>query len=102
MDQFEETFAQCKDPAERKSFIENLFSAADGDDGRVRVVITLRADFYHYCADYNGLPQALQAHQAYITAMTPDELREAITIPAKNNGWDFQPGLVDLILQDGS
>src|SRR5688572_21174948 len=32
--------------------------------------------------------------------MTQDELREAITQPAEKNGWDFQPGLVDLILQD--
>jgi len=102
VDQFEETFTLCKDPAERAAFIENLLSAADEDAERgvVRVVITLRADFYHYCADYNGLPQALQAHQAYITAMTPGELREAITAPAQKNGWDFQPGLVDLILRD--
>jgi formylglycine-generating enzyme required for sulfatase activity len=32
--------------------------------------------------------------------MTSEELREAITAPAENNGWDFQPGLVDVILQD--
>ena len=32
--------------------------------------------------------------------MTTDELRQAITTPAETNGWDFQPGLVDLILQD--
>jgi formylglycine-generating enzyme required for sulfatase activity len=100
VDQFEETFTLCKDQAERKLFIENLLAAADEDDGRARVVITLRADFYHHCADYSGLPQALQAHQAYITAMASDELREAITAPAKKDGWDFQPGLVDLILQD--
>ena len=61
---------------------------------RVRVVITLRADFYHHCAEYEGLRQALQTHQAYIGAMTPDELRQAITAPAEkplagtfNLGW---------------
>ena len=100
VDQFEETFTQCKDPAERVAFIENLLAAADEDDGRVRVVITLRADFYHHCFEYEGLRLALEKHQANIGAMTSDELREAITAPAKKNGWDFQPGLVDLILQD--
>ena len=102
VDQFEETFTLCKDPIERKAFIENLLSLADEDAERAmaRVVITLRADFYHHCAEYEGLRNALKSHQEYIGAMTQDELREAITQPAEKNGWDFQPGLVDLILQD--
>ena len=32
--------------------------------------------------------------------MTADELRRAIEEPAKRGGWDFEPGLVDLILRD--
>jgi len=102
VDQFEETFTLCKDPDERKAFIENLLSLADEDAERAaaRVVLTLRADFYHHCAEYEGLRLALEKHQAYIGAMTQDELREAITAPAEKNGWGFQPGLVDLILGD--
>ena len=100
VDQFEETFTLCKDIDERKAFIENLLSLADEENSTARVVITLRADFYHRCAEYEGLRLALEKHQAYIGAMTQDELRQAITAPAENNGWDFQPGLVDLILQD--
>jgi uncharacterized delta-60 repeat protein len=100
VDQFEETFTQCKDFTERRAFIENLLAAADEDEGRVRVALTLRADFYHHCAEYEGLRNALKTHQEYIGAMTADELWQAITTPAKTNGWDFQPGLVDLILSD--
>jgi formylglycine-generating enzyme required for sulfatase activity len=100
VDQFEETFTLCKDSTERKAFIENLLSLADEENNSARVVITLRADFYHHCAEYEGLRLMLEKHQAYIGAMTQDELREAITAPAEKNGWDFQPGLVDLILQD--
>jgi formylglycine-generating enzyme required for sulfatase activity len=100
VDQFEETFTLCKDPAERKAFIENLLSLAEQGNSTSHVVITLRADFYHHCAEYEGLRLALEKHQAYIGAMTTDELREAITIPAEKNGWYFQPGLVDLILGD--
>jgi len=101
VDQFEETFTLCKDADERKAFIENLLSLADDDaQSAARVVITLRADFYAHCAEYDGLRQAMEEHQKYIGAMTPDELRQAITAPAQSAGWDFQPGLVDLILQD--
>ncbi len=100
VDQFEETFTLCKDTDERKAFIENLLEAASEDDGAARVVLTLRADFYHHCFDYEGLRLALGKHQANIGAMTADELREAITAPAQAAGWDFQPGLVDLILRD--
>jgi hypothetical protein len=99
VDQFEETFTLCKDQAERAAFIENLLSLAEAD-GAARVVITLRADFYHHCAEYEGLRNALKTHQEYIGAMSADELRQAITEPAQRNGWDFQPGLVDLILSD--
>lgn len=99
VDQFEETFTLCKDTVERKAFIENLLYLADVDS-LARVVITLRADFYHHCAEYEALRLMLEKHQAYIGMMTVDELQRAITEPAKNNGWDFQPGLVNLILQD--
>lgn len=99
VDQFEETFTLCEDLTERKAFIENLLSLAE-ENSASRVVITLRADFYHHCFDYEGLRLILQKHQANIGAMTQEELREAIVQPAEKNGWDFQPGLVDLILQD--
>jgi len=99
VDQFEETFTLCKDTSERKTFIENLLLLAD-ENGVVRVAITLRADFYHHCAEYEGLRNALKNHQEYIGAMTTEELRQAITTPAEKNGWNFQPGLVDLILSD--
>jgi hypothetical protein len=100
VDQFEEVFTLCKDLAGRKAFIENLLSLVDGEHPAAQVILTLRADFYHQCAGYEGLRQALEKHQAYIGAMTRGELREAIIQPAEKNGWGFQPGLVDLILQD--
>jgi formylglycine-generating enzyme required for sulfatase activity len=102
IDQFEETFTLCKDPTERIAFVENLLSLADEDGGHrvARVVITLRADFYHHCFEYEGLRLKLEKQQANIGAMSSEELRNAITVPAQDNGWDFQPGLVDLILSD--
>lgn len=64
------------------------------------VVITLRADFYAHCAQYNALRAAVAAQQEYIGQMTTTELRRAITEPAKRGGWEFEAGLVDRLLHD--
>jgi hypothetical protein len=60
----------------------------------------LRADFYSHCAQYPLLRQAVAAEQEYIGQMTVEELRRAIEEPAKQSGWEFEPGLVDVLLND--
>lgn len=100
VDQFEELFALCHSEPERAAFIANLLSASAERDGPVVVVLTLRADFYAHCAGYPRLRQALARHQQYIGAMDDEELRRAIEQAAERGGWDFEPGLVDLLLHD--
>jgi len=99
IDQFEELFTLCKDKAERKAFIDNLLAAAS-PDGVTTVIVTLRADFYAHCAEFDNLRAALAHDQIYIGAMTKDELRAAIEQPADQANWDLEPGLVDLMLED--
>jgi formylglycine-generating enzyme required for sulfatase activity len=99
VDQFEELFTLCRDQTERKAFVDNLLTAAV-DDGVTTVVITLRADFYAHCAQFDNLRQVLESRQKYIGPMTQAELRQAIEKPAKLGGWEFEPGLVDLLLHD--
>jgi WD40 repeat protein/transcriptional regulator with XRE-family HTH domain len=100
VDQFEELFALCHSEAERSSFIDNLLTASSGRDGPAVVVITLRADFYAHCASYLQLREALPRQQEYIGAMSSVELRRAIEEPAFRGHWEFESGLVDLILHD--
>jgi len=109
VDQFEELFTQCRDPAQRRAYIDNLLTAAgvssygreEGpDDGPTVVVITLRADFYHHCAQFENLRLALEDYQVYIGPMMPGELRRAIEEPARVGGWNLEPGLADLLLRD--
>jgi transcriptional regulator with XRE-family HTH domain len=100
VDQFEETFTLCRDEIERISFIEKLLSLAQDPSKRITVVIALRADFYSHCAQYPLLRQAVAAEQEYIGQMNADELRRAIEEPAKRGGWEFEPGLVDILLND--
>ena len=100
VDQFEETFTLCRDESERVLFIDKLLGLAQEPSRRITVVIALRADFYSHCAQYPLLRQAVAAEQEYIGQMTAEELRRAIEKPAKRGGWEFEPGLVDVLLQD--
>jgi WD40 repeat protein len=100
IDQFEELFALCRSEEERAAFIGNLLSAASETDGQVIVIIAMRADFYAHCANYVQLREALAKNQEYIGAMSDEELRRAIEEPARRGRWEFEPGLVDLLLHD--
>lgn len=100
IDQFEELFALCRSEEERTSFIGNLLTASSEADGPTVIVITLRADFYAYCANYPQLREMLAQNQEYIGAMNNDELQQAIEEPAHRGRWEFEPGLVDLLLHE--
>jgi WD40 repeat protein/transcriptional regulator with XRE-family HTH domain len=100
VDQFEEVFTLCHDELERIAFIERLLSYAQEESKKPTVVIALRADFYSHCAQYPRLRQAVAAEQEYIGQMTREVLRRAIEEPAKRGGWDFESGLVDILLHD--
>jgi WD40 repeat protein/transcriptional regulator with XRE-family HTH domain/energy-coupling factor transporter ATP-binding protein EcfA2 len=100
VDQFEETFTLCHNENERSAFIERLLSIARDKLLNTTVVIALRADFYSHCAQYPLLREAVAAEQEYIGQMTKDELRRAIVEPAKQGGWEFENGLVDVLLND--
>jgi len=100
IDQFEELFTLCRSETERLAFVKNFLYAVGIPDSSMTGVITLRADFYAHLAQYVGLRELVSAHQVYIGAMKASELREAIEGPARRGGWEFSPGLVDLILSD--
>jgi WD40 repeat protein/class 3 adenylate cyclase len=108
IDQFEELFTLCRDEFEREAFIDNLLTAISPSpfqgvgrgEGRITLVITLRADFYAHIAQYPDLRDIVAQGQEYIGPMTSDELRRAIEEPARGGHWEFEPGLVDLILRD--
>ena len=107
LDQFEELFTLCRDEFEREAFIDNLLYAIskssnedEKSEGRISLILTLRADFYAHLAQYPDLRDAVAKQQEYIGPMTIEELRRAIEEPAKRSHWGFEPGLVDLILRD--
>ncbi|MCI0555777.1 MAG: hypothetical protein L0287_32930, partial [Anaerolineae bacterium] len=110
IDQFEELFTLCRDEFEREAFIDNLLGTltpslslkgrGSEGEGQITLIITLRADFYAHLAQYPELRDAVAQQQEYIGPMTAEELRSAIEEPARRRHWEFEPGLVDLILRD--
>src|SRR5262249_45293236 len=55
---------------------------------------------YASLAPYPELRDLVAKHQEYIGRMERAELRRAIVEPAQRGGWEFGPGLVDLILDE--
>jgi WD40 repeat protein/class 3 adenylate cyclase len=100
VDQFEELFTLCRDEQERQAFVDNLLYAIGAEDDFCHVVIALRADFYQHLAQYAGLRTEIAKHQEYLGAMDVAELHQAIEEPARLGGWEFSPGLVELMLHD--
>ena len=101
IDQFEELFTLCRQPAERETFINNLLAAVAPEAQQpVTVLVALRADFYAQCSQHAGLREWVSQQQEYIGAMSRDELLSAILQPAALGNWKIQEGLVELMLDE--
>jgi tetratricopeptide (TPR) repeat protein len=66
----------------------------------VYVVLTMRSDFLGDCAQFQGLPEAINDGQYLIPRMTRDERRAAITGPAAVGGGEISLPLVNRLLND--
>ena len=100
IDQFEEVFTLCRDGILRQALIDNLVHAANEPLGQTVVLLTMRADFYGRCAEYENLAAALADHQLLIGPMSEPELHDAIVKPLQLTGHEFESGLVDVLIQD--
>jgi Novel STAND NTPase 1/Helix-turn-helix domain len=96
VDQFEDTYTDCQDEAERQAFIAALCALC----GPAMVVLGLRADFYARALAHPQLARALRASQIAVGPMTAAQLRQAIVEPARLAGLQVDHGLVELLLRD--
>ena len=101
IDQFEEIFTLCDQPAERARFLQALEAMVGPADSRIRLVITVRADFYGACAQYPWLAERITENQILVGPMTRPDLRSAMEKPAERAGLRFEDGLIDAIFDDG-
>jgi WD40 repeat protein len=100
VDQFEEAFTLTTDERERELFLESLRVAAADPESRLRVIVTLRADFYDRPLVYPRFGELLAEGTEAVPPLTPDELERAIRGPAERIGVRPEPGLVAEMIAD--
>ncbi len=100
VDQLEEVFTLVEDEAARVQFLNLLYSAVTDPRSRVRVVVTLRADFYDRPLHYPEFGELVRLRMETVLPLSANELEEAITKPAERVGVSFEPGLVANIISE--
>ena len=105
VDQLEELFTHGSTETDRLALVRALLAAGQPcgvDPAPAVVLFGLRADFYAHCAQVPELVPWLQDSQVLITAMTPDQRRQAIVGPAESVGLQIEPGLAELLVAEAS
>lgn len=100
IDQFEELLLPAVPVAEREAFIGNLLCAARDKSGNLGVLLTLRSDFLVETQKYSALDHILADNGILIPSMSDEELRSAIVMPARAAGYEFDAGIVELLIRD--
>jgi WD40 repeat protein/serine/threonine protein kinase len=100
IDQFEEVFTLLQDEAERVQFLDLLYAAVTEPRSRVRIILTLRADFYDRPLHYPEFGELVRSRLETIMPLSAEELERAITSPAKRAGVTFEAGLAAGIIAD--
>jgi serine/threonine protein kinase/WD40 repeat protein/predicted nucleic acid-binding Zn-ribbon protein len=100
IDQFEEVFTLVEDEAERLHFLNVLRAAVLAPDSRVRVIITLRADFTDRPLEYVDFGELMRLRTEFVLPLSAQEIERAITGPANRVGLQIQTELVAGIVSD--
>ena len=100
VDQLEELWSLVEDEAERARFVEGLAEALAARDGRLLVIVTLRADFLDRPLRTPGLGELVRAGTELVTPLDRDELERAIVRPAASVGAQLEPGLATEMIAD--
>ncbi len=107
VDQFEEVFTHGG-AATATAFARALWALATRPEGRVSVVLTIRVDFLGKCSEVTLDDEGRRLdkvacdarHQVLVAQMSPEQLREAIELPARAVGLALEAGLAELIVRD--
>jgi|GEM_PF-1936158 len=108
VDQFEELFRYqalaspgAAGPADDSTaFVNLLLEAVAQRDGPLYLVLTMRSDFLGECAQFFGLPEAINRSQYLVPRMTRDERRLAISGPLAVCGAEIAPVLLTRLVND--
>jgi WD40 repeat protein len=85
---------------EAATFVKLLLEAAQQDKIPIFVVVTMRSDYFADCAQFEGLPEAINNGQYLVPRLTREQQRKAITKPVELYGAQITPRLVTQLLND--
>src|SRR5215212_146667 len=105
VDQFEELFRfraahEGNNVDEASAFVKLLLEAAQQRELSIYIVLTMRSDFLGDCAQFQGLPEAINEGQYLIPRMTRDERRVAVTGPVGVTRGKITEALINRLLND--
>ena len=100
VDQFEELFTLVDDEERRRFFLNSLAAAASDVRGRIKLVLTLRADFYDRPLMYQAFGQLMRDFTEAIVPPTRAHLADAIRKPAEQSGVEVQHALQTRMIAD--
>jgi DNA-binding SARP family transcriptional activator/class 3 adenylate cyclase/ABC-type glycerol-3-phosphate transport system substrate-binding protein len=102
VDQLEEVFTMVEDEHTRDRFLQSLVHATALPGARIRVIVTLRADFYDRPLNVAGLAELMRTRTATVVPLTAEEIERAIDGPAERVGATPELALVAEMVADVS
>jgi DNA-binding SARP family transcriptional activator/WD40 repeat protein len=100
IDQFEELFTQHADEESRQRFLTSIATAATHPRSRLRVVMTLRADFFDRPLHHAAFAEVMRRGLVAVRAPSRAELARAVREPAVGVGVAVEDRLVERIVGD--
>lgn len=92
-DQFEELFTLVSDQTVVTRFLGNICTAVNDPESPIRIIITMRADFYDRPLRYPGMSELMQKRTEAVVPLSTEELMRAINRPAERVGVTVEPEL---------
>ena len=100
IDQFEEVFTLVEDEEKRAHFLALLYNAVTDMRSQVRVLVTMRADFYDRPLRYPDFGKMIHERMETVLPLGAEELERAIVEPAQQMGVTFEDGVVATIISE--
>ena len=100
IDQFEEVFTLNTDDRQANRFIHSLFHALTDPSSRLRLVVTIRADFYDRPLLTPRIADLVRERTEVVVPLSVSELERVIVEPARRVGVEFDSALVASIIAE--
>lgn len=99
IDQFEELFTLTQSDEVRTNFLTSLAYAVEQPNSRLRLILTMRADFFGYPLNYESFADLFSRYNQAVPPLNRAQLQTTIVEPARRAGIIVEPALVAALLE---